>query len=141
MEPRLHFVTLATRDLDLARTFYADGFGWQPQLDVPGEIIFYPVGPGLLLGFFDAEKFAEDAGGAQPAEPGGHNRKRQSLQHAAQLGSRAGCDGLRSLVMPGTGTGLDTGSHHQQSLLPRGLHRGRFHETLPGDRGGQLNTP
>ena len=71
MDPRLHFVTLASRDLDGARRFYSDGFRWEPQLDVPDEIIFYPVGPGLLLGLFEADKFAQDAAGAQPAEPGG----------------------------------------------------------------------
>lgn len=71
MDTRLHFVTLATRDLDQARRFYTQGFGWEPQLDVPDEIIFYPVGPGLLLGLFQSDKFARDAAGAQPAEPGG----------------------------------------------------------------------
>ena len=71
METRLHFVTLAARDLDGSRRFYSDGFGWDPQLDVPDEILFYPVGPGLLLGLFQADKFARDAAGAQPATPGG----------------------------------------------------------------------
>lgn len=60
MEPGLHFVTLATTDLDAARSFYRDGLGWQPLVDVPGEIIFFQVAPGVTLGFFDAAKFAED---------------------------------------------------------------------------------
>ncbi len=60
MNPELHFITLATEDLDAARAFYRDGLGWEPLLDVPGEIIFFQVAPGLSLGFFDAEKFAED---------------------------------------------------------------------------------
>ncbi|HEV2072998.1 MAG TPA: VOC family protein [Thermomicrobiales bacterium] len=60
MNAQLHFITLATEDLDAARTFYRDGLGWEPLLDVPGEIIFFQVAPGLTLGFFDAEKFAED---------------------------------------------------------------------------------
>jgi catechol 2,3-dioxygenase-like lactoylglutathione lyase family enzyme len=60
MEPRLNFVTLATRDLDAARHFYRDGLGWEPLLDVPAEIIFFQVGPGLVLGLFEAGHFDED---------------------------------------------------------------------------------
>ena len=62
MDQQLHFITLATRDLDAARAFYRDGLGWEANLDVPGEILFYQVAPGLLLGLFDADKFAEDLG-------------------------------------------------------------------------------
>jgi uncharacterized protein len=71
MDPRLHFLTLATRDLDAARRFYRDGLGWQPLIDVPDEILFFQVGPGLLLGLFEADKFAADNGGALPAGIGG----------------------------------------------------------------------
>lgn len=62
MDPRLHFVTIATADLDAARSFYRDGLGWQPAVDVPGEILFFQVAPGLMLGLFDAAKFEEDNG-------------------------------------------------------------------------------
>jgi catechol 2,3-dioxygenase-like lactoylglutathione lyase family enzyme len=64
MEQRTHFVTLATPDLDASRTFYRDGLGWEPLADVPGEIVFFQTGPGLVLAFFDAEKFCEDVDGA-----------------------------------------------------------------------------
>ncbi|MFT4051379.1 MAG: VOC family protein [Microbacterium sp.] len=60
MEQHLHFLTLATTDLDAARSFYRDGLGWTPLMDVPGEIIFFQIAPGLLLGLFDAEKFDAD---------------------------------------------------------------------------------
>ncbi|MET4619889.1 catechol 2,3-dioxygenase-like lactoylglutathione lyase family enzyme [Arthrobacter sp. 2762] len=60
MDQRLHFITFATADLDRARSFYKDGLGWDPLMDVPGEIIFFQVGPGLMLGLFDAEKFDQD---------------------------------------------------------------------------------
>jgi len=30
------------------------------MMDVPGEILFFQVAPGLLLGLFDAGKFSED---------------------------------------------------------------------------------
>ncbi|MBA3528704.1 MAG: VOC family protein [Propionibacteriaceae bacterium] len=60
MEQRLHFITLATSDLDAARTFYRDGLGWEPLADVAEAIIFFQVAPGLVLGLFDAKKFDED---------------------------------------------------------------------------------
>lgn len=60
MDQRLHFLTLATADLDAARSFYRDGLGWTPLLDEPGEILFFQIAPGLLLGLFDAEKFDQD---------------------------------------------------------------------------------
>jgi catechol 2,3-dioxygenase-like lactoylglutathione lyase family enzyme len=63
VDPKIHFITLATENLDAARVFYKDGLGWDPLVDVPGEIIFFQVAPGLTLGFFDAGKFAEDLNG------------------------------------------------------------------------------
>jgi uncharacterized protein len=60
MDPELHFITFATADLDASRAFYRDGLGWVPVADVPGEILFFQVGPGLVLGLFDATKFHED---------------------------------------------------------------------------------
>jgi uncharacterized protein len=66
MDPTLHFITLSTADLDAARAFYATGLGWEPLLDVPGEIIFFQVAPGLVLALFDAAKFARDQGMPAP---------------------------------------------------------------------------
>jgi catechol 2,3-dioxygenase-like lactoylglutathione lyase family enzyme len=60
VNPQLHFITLATESLDAARAFYKDGLGWDPLVDVPGDVIFFQVAPGLTLGFFDAGKFVED---------------------------------------------------------------------------------
>ncbi|WOC62039.1 VOC family protein [Paenarthrobacter sp. AT5] len=60
MDQRLHFITFATPDLDRARAFYKDGLGWDPLMDVPGEIIFFQVAPGQVLGLFDAGKFDQD---------------------------------------------------------------------------------
>ena len=70
MDPRLHFLTVATADLDSARRFYAEGLGWEPLVDVPDEIIFFQVGPGLVLGLYDARAFNQDLhlpGTAQPS--------------------------------------------------------------------------
>jgi uncharacterized protein len=64
MDQQLHFLTLATPDLDAARRFYRDGLGWAPLLDVPGEIVFFQVGNGMVLGLFDAEQFVADVEGA-----------------------------------------------------------------------------
>ena len=62
MNQAVNFVTISTPDLDAARRFYVTGLGWTPTLDVPGEIIFFQIGHGLILGLFDAEKFAADIG-------------------------------------------------------------------------------
>jgi len=62
VDQRLHFITLSTANLDAARDFYINGLGWEPLMDVPGEIIFFQMAPGLTLGLFDAEKFAQDQG-------------------------------------------------------------------------------
>ncbi|PDP87848.1 glyoxalase [Glycomyces fuscus] len=62
MKQQVHFITLATADLDAARAFYRDGLGWEPLMDVPGEIVFFQVAPGQVLGLFDAEKFDRDLG-------------------------------------------------------------------------------
>lgn len=60
MEQQVHFMTFATADLDAARRFYVEGLGWTPLLDVPGEIVFFQIAPGQVLGLFDTEKFDED---------------------------------------------------------------------------------
>jgi catechol 2,3-dioxygenase-like lactoylglutathione lyase family enzyme len=60
MEQALHFVTISTADLEAARSFYVEALGWHPLMDVPGEIIFFQVAPGLVLGLFDSEKFNAD---------------------------------------------------------------------------------
>jgi catechol 2,3-dioxygenase-like lactoylglutathione lyase family enzyme len=72
MQQSVHFVTLSTPDLDAARAFYRDGLGWAPLLDVPGEIIFFQIGPGMTLGLFDATRFNADLElpDAQPAPAG-----------------------------------------------------------------------
>lgn len=68
MDPTLHFVTLSTADLEASRAFYVNGLGWDPMLDVPGEIIFFQVASGLVLSLFDAVKFARDQGEANPLD-------------------------------------------------------------------------
>ncbi len=62
MKQQVNFVTFATRDLDEARRFYSEALGWEPLLDVVGEVLFFQIGAGQVLGFFDAEKFDRDLG-------------------------------------------------------------------------------
>lgn len=95
MDQQLHFLTFATRDLDAARGFYRDGLGWDPVLDVPGEILFFQVAPGLLLGLFEAGKFAEDLGGTSAPAPSGvtlsHNvASRDDVQSTVEAMAAAG---------------------------------------------------
>jgi uncharacterized protein len=70
MDQRVHFMTVATSDLGATRRFYVDGLGWSAALDVPDEIVFFQVAPGVLLGFFRADKFQADAGGAAGDDAG-----------------------------------------------------------------------
>ena len=74
-----------------ARAFYVAGLGWSPLLDVPGEIVFFQVAPGQVLGFFDAEKFAADAGGGPPPVVSG-------VAPSPNLGSRADVDSTVALL-------------------------------------------
>ena len=62
MDQRLSFVTLAVRDLDATRRFYVDGLGWEPALDVPGEVIMIQAGPQLVLSLWDADEFEQEVG-------------------------------------------------------------------------------
>ena len=55
MEPRVHIITLGMPDLAAARRFYVEGLGWEPTMEVPGEIVFLRVGHGLLLGLWHAD--------------------------------------------------------------------------------------
>jgi catechol 2,3-dioxygenase-like lactoylglutathione lyase family enzyme len=71
MRQDVHFVTLSTPDLDAARGFYVDGLEWTPLIDVPDEILFFQIAPGLVLGLFDAAKFAEDTGADVPVPASG----------------------------------------------------------------------
>ena len=62
MDQRLSFVTLAVRDLDASRAFYVDGLGWEPALDVPGEVLMIKVGPLVVLSLWDRAAFEEEVG-------------------------------------------------------------------------------
>ena len=62
MEQRVSFVTLAVRDVARARSFYVDGLGWEPELDVPGEVVMLMAGERLVLSLWDRAAFEAELG-------------------------------------------------------------------------------
>jgi catechol 2,3-dioxygenase-like lactoylglutathione lyase family enzyme len=102
MDQSLHFITVSAADLDAARSFYIAGLNWDPLLDVPGEIIFFQVAPGLVLGMFDSEKFNADiATGADYSSVSGltlsHNvDSREDVRNVFDAMRRAGGTALKT---------------------------------------------
>ena len=123
MDPRVHFVTLATPDLGAAREFYVRGLQWAPLLDVPGEILFFQVAPGLVLGLFDAEKFAADLG--RPADvPSGAPGVTLAHNVADEAAVRATVDVLAAAggtVLEPPQTGAFGGVFHAHVADPNGV--------------------
>jgi catechol 2,3-dioxygenase-like lactoylglutathione lyase family enzyme len=64
MDQRLSFVTLAVRDLGASRRFYVDGLGWQPEVDVQGEVLMFRVADKVVLSLWDEEHFTAEVGTA-----------------------------------------------------------------------------
>ena len=62
MEQRVNFVTLAVEDVDRSRAFYVDGLGWEPAFEAKGEVLFLPVGHGLVLSVWSREGFVAEVG-------------------------------------------------------------------------------
>lgn len=62
MDQRISFVTLAVRDLPATRAFYLDGLGWEPALDVPGEVLMIQAGEHLVLSLWDVDEFEAEVG-------------------------------------------------------------------------------
>jgi hypothetical protein len=62
MDQRISFITLAVSDLQRTRAFYVDGLGWEPALDVPGEVLMIQAGEHLVLSLWDADQFAAEVG-------------------------------------------------------------------------------
>ena len=60
MEQRISVITLGVADLPRARRFYVDGLRWAPVMEVEGDVVFFNVGPGLVVGLYSG--LAADAG-------------------------------------------------------------------------------
>ncbi len=88
MDRRIDFITFATPDLDAARRFYADGLGWRPLMDVPGEILFFQSAPGQVLGLFDAGMFDRDLAPAESVAAGSARARVSGVTLAHNVGGR-----------------------------------------------------
>jgi catechol 2,3-dioxygenase-like lactoylglutathione lyase family enzyme len=62
MKPRVDLISLGVRDLDASRRFYVDGLGWPTSLDVPGEVIFLPVGHRIVLSLWSLDAMIAEVG-------------------------------------------------------------------------------
>ncbi len=65
MDARVTFITLAVADVAATRRFYVDGLGWQPELEVPGEVLFFRVAPSVTLSLWSREQFEAEVGPVQ----------------------------------------------------------------------------
>ena len=101
MDQRISFVTLAVADLERSRRFYVEGLGWEPELDVPGEVVMFDVGERLVLSLWDRAAFEAELGGQTVTGPGllpfalAHNVETPALVDevlalAAAAGARVG---------------------------------------------------
>ncbi len=65
MDQRISFVTLAVVDLETSRRFYVDGLGWEPELEVPGDVLMIKVGERLVLSLWVRDHFEAEVGPIQ----------------------------------------------------------------------------
>lgn len=120
MDQHVTLITLGVADVAVSRRFYLDGLGWEPLLDLEGEITFFQVGHGLLLGIWDIGKLGADAGA--PAAAG------TSFTLASNVDSEAAVDTAVARVRAAGGTVLkepqwaEFGGYHAYVADPDG-HR------------------
>lgn len=69
MDQRVSFITLAVADTVASHRFYVDGLGWEPELEVAGEVLMLRVADKVVLSLWDEEHFAAEIGHA-PARDG-----------------------------------------------------------------------
>ncbi len=60
MEPRINIVTLGVRDIGRAVSFYRDGLGWKPAVEM-GDFVLFETG-GVALALYPRDILAQDAG-------------------------------------------------------------------------------
>ncbi|MDN3482935.1 VOC family protein [Arthrobacter sp. APC 3897] len=103
MKPSLSVITAGVRDLEVTYAFYTSRLGWEAVQHVPEEVIFYQVGPGLLLAFFRRDHLAAEAGPMGDAASApvtlGHNVG-SAAEVDAVLSDAAAAGGL--ITAPGT---------------------------------------
>lgn len=103
VKPSLSVITAGVRDLEVTYAFYTSRLGWEAVQHVPEEVIFYQVGPGLLLAFFRRDHLAAEAGPMGDAASApvtlGHNVG-SAAEVDAVLSDAAAAGGL--ITAPGT---------------------------------------
>jgi catechol 2,3-dioxygenase-like lactoylglutathione lyase family enzyme len=103
MDQRISFVTLAVADIDATRRFYVDGLGWQPELDVPGEVLMFRTGEHLVLSLWDRDHFAEEVGeptmtGIAPITIAHNLASKEAVDVVLATARRAGADPVSDAV-------------------------------------------
>lgn len=63
MNQSIRVVTVGVEDLTRSRSFYSEGLGWDPVLDLE-EIVFYQAGFGLLFAIWPLADLIADVGTA-----------------------------------------------------------------------------
>ncbi|CAM3546683.1 VOC family protein [Nocardioides zeicaulis] len=64
MDQRVSFITLVVTDLEATRRFYVDGLGWEPELDVAGEVMMFWVADKVVLSLWAEAGFVAEVGHA-----------------------------------------------------------------------------
>jgi catechol 2,3-dioxygenase-like lactoylglutathione lyase family enzyme len=123
MDPRIDLITLGVGDLDQARRFYVDGLGWEPLLEVAGEVYFIQVGHSRVLALFGADDLVADMGGGPPADaPRGAGVTLAqivgSVPEVGELIARAEAAGA-TVIKPAQDT--EWGGHHGYFADPSGF--------------------
>jgi uncharacterized protein len=62
MDQRVSFITLAVSDLAATRRFYVDGLGWEPALEVEGDVIMFQVADKVVLSLWAEAGFEAEVG-------------------------------------------------------------------------------
>ncbi|WP_402469040.1 VOC family protein [Isoptericola aurantiacus] len=97
MDPRVSLVTLVVADLEAARRFYVAGLGWEPLVDVPGEVLMFRTGERLVLSLWDERAAVEEIGpvvrGGTPPMTLAHNLgSRRAVDRVLDDAARAGAE-------------------------------------------------
>jgi catechol 2,3-dioxygenase-like lactoylglutathione lyase family enzyme len=61
MQPRVDFISLGVRSVEVARRFYVEGLGWPIRRESPGEVVFIQANHGLMLSLWDAGQMRAEA--------------------------------------------------------------------------------
>ena len=69
MDLRVDIITLAVPNLEEAHAFYVDRLGWEPALEVAGEVTFLRAGPGRLVALFGRHDLERDIGDHERVPP------------------------------------------------------------------------